>query len=177
MNKLVYDLQKAVEEKLNRMIQKNPHRSDFYKKYLEIIKEYNEGKDEEAIKKAFEALIKFVNDMDYEDQRSIRENLDEETLAIYDLLRKETLTKENEKLVKKVVKETLQKLKEEKLNINNWRQSTQVSAQIRVLIRNNLFHLPESIYPDDEIEKLSTKFYQHLFSNYYGNGKSIYNVL
>ncbi len=177
MNKLVYDLQKAVKEKLNSMIQKNPNRSDFYKKYLEIIKEYNEGKDEEAIKKAFEALIKFVNDMDYEDQRSIRENLDEETLAIYDLLRKETLTKENEKLVKKVAKETLEKLKQEKLNIDNWRQSTQVSAQIRVIIRNNLFHLPESIYPDDEIEKLSIKFYQHLFSNYYGNGKSVYNLL
>ena len=95
MNKLVYDLQKAVEEKLNdRMMQKNLIDQIFYKKYLEIIKEYNEGKDEEAIKKAFEALIKFVNEMDYEDQRSMRENLDEETLAIYDLLRKETLTKE-----------------------------------------------------------------------------------
>ena len=76
-----------------------------------------------------------------------------------------------------MAKETLEKLKQEKLNIDNWRQSTQVSAQIGVLIRNNLFQLPVSIYPDDEIEKLSIKFYQHLFSNYYGNGKSVYNVL
>ena len=64
--------------------------------------------------------------MDYEDQRSMRENLDEETLAIYDLLRKETLTKENEKLVKKVAKETLQKLKQEKLNINNMNHPSNV---------------------------------------------------
>ena len=81
MNKLVYDLQKAVEEKLNRMIQKNPNRSDFYKKYLEIIQDYNEGKDEETIKKAFRALIKFVNDMDYEDSDQ-SEKLDRNTRCI-----------------------------------------------------------------------------------------------
>ena len=51
-----------------------------------IIEEYNEGKDAEAVKKAFEELLKFVNEMNLEEQRSMRENLDEETLAIYDLL-------------------------------------------------------------------------------------------
>ena len=68
------------------MIQKNPKRADFYKKYLKIIQEYNEGKDAEAVRKAFEDLIKFVNDLNDEENRTIRENLDEETLAIFDLL-------------------------------------------------------------------------------------------
>ena len=44
MNKTVYDLQKAIDKKLNRMMQKNPHRLNFYKKYMKIIEEYNEGK-------------------------------------------------------------------------------------------------------------------------------------
>ena len=39
MNKVVYDLQKAVDKKLNRIMQENQHRSDFYKKYLKIIQE------------------------------------------------------------------------------------------------------------------------------------------
>jgi len=175
MNKMVYDLQKAVDEKLNRMMQKNPHRTDFYKKYLKIIQEYNEGKDEEAIKKAFEALIKFVNEMNHEEQRSIRENIDEETLAIYDLLRKDDLTKKDEEAVKKVAKETLEKLKSEKLKGSRWRESAQVSAQIRIIIRDSLLFLPQEQYPDEEIDIKTLDVYQHIYSNYYGGGSSIYD--
>ena len=175
MNKMVYDLQKAIDEKLNRMMQKNPHRVDFYKKYLKIIQEYNEGKDEEAIKKAFEALIKFVNEMSHEEQRSMRENLDEETLAIYDLLHKDNLTKKDEELVKKVAKETLEKLKNKKLKISRWRESAQVSAQIRIIIRDSLLFLPQEKYPDDEIDIKTLDVYQHIYSNYYGGGSSIYD--
>ena len=62
INKSVFDLKDAIDKKLKRMIQKNPERADFYKKYLKIIQEYNEGKDAEAVRKAFEDLIKFVGE-------------------------------------------------------------------------------------------------------------------
>lgn len=175
MNKLVYDLQKAIDEKINHMMQKNPHRVDFYKKYIKIIEEYNAGKDEDAIKKAFEELIKFVNEMNYEEERSLRENLDEETLAIYDLLRKDSLTKKDEDKVKKVAKETLEKLKGEKLKVEKWRHSAQVSAQIKTIIRDCLLYLPQESYPDEEINVKTLNVYQHIYSNYYGGGVSVYN--
>ncbi len=175
MNKTVYDLQKAVDQKLNRMMQENPHRSDFYKKYLKIIHEYNEGKDEEAIKKAFEELMKFIDELNHEEQRSIRENLDEETLAIYDLLRKDNLTKKEEKLVKGIAKETLDKLKQEKLKGSMWRESAQISAQIRIMIRDSLLFLPQEKYPDTEIDIKTLDVYQHIYSNYYHGGSSIYD--
>ena len=175
MNKVVYDLQKAVDQKLNRMMQENPHRADFYKKYLKIIQEYNEGKDEEAIKKAFQELMKFVDELNHEEQRSMRENLDEETLAIYDLLRKDNLTKKEEELVKRIAKETLEKLKQEKLKGSMWRESAQVSAQIRIIIRDSLLYLPQEHYPDDEIDIKTLDVYQHIYSNYYGGGSSIYD--
>ena len=176
MNKMVYDLQKAVDQKLNRMMQKNPHRADFYKRYLKIIQEYNEGKDKVAIKKAFEELMKFVNELNHEEQRSMRENLDEETLAIYDLLRKDNLTKKEEELVKKIAKETLEKLKHEKLKVSMWRESAQISAQIRIMIRDSLLFLPQEKYPDDEINIKTLDVYQHIYSNYYGGGSSIYDA-
>ena len=159
MNKLVYDLQKAIDEKLSRMMQKNPKSADFYKKYLKIIEEYNEGKDEESIKKVLEELIKFVDDLDEEEKRPIRENLDEETLAIYDLLRKDDLTKKEEADVKKVAKETLEKLKQEKLKVKRWRESAQVAAQIRTIIRDSLLYLPPELYPDDEVDIKVTDVY------------------
>lgn len=176
MNKTVYDLQKAIDKKLNRMMQKNPHRLNFYKKYMKIIEEYNEGKDAEAVKRAFEELLKFVNEMNLEEQRSMRENLDEETLAIYDLLCKDNLTKKDKDIVKKVSIETLENLKKEKLKIERWRESNQVSAQVKIIIRQCLLHLPKETYPDDEVDVKTLDVYQHIHSNYYGGGASIYNT-
>ncbi len=176
MNKEVYDLQKAIDKKLNRMMQKNPHRLSFYKKYMKIIEEYNEGKDAEAVKRAFEELLKFVNEMNLEEQRSMRENLDEETLAIYDLLCKDNLTKKDKDIVKKVSIETLENLKKEKLKIERWRESNQVSAQVKIIIRQCLLHLPKETYPDDEVDVKTLDVYQHIHSNYYGGGASIYNT-
>ena len=176
MNKTVYDLQKAIDKKLNRMMQKNPHRLNFYKKYMKIIEEYNEGKDAEAVKRAFEELLKFVNEMNLEEQRSIRENLDEETLAIYDLLCKDNLTKKDKDIVKKVAIETLEKLKKEKLKVERWRESNQVSAQVKIIIRECLLHLPRETYPDDEVETKTLDVYRHIHNNYYGGGESIYNT-
>ncbi len=174
INKSVFDLKDAIDKKLKRMIQKNPERADFYKKYLKIIEEYNEGKDSEAVRKAFEDLIKFVNELNDEENRAIRENLDEETLAIFDLLKKENLSKKEIKTVKEVASKTLKKLKEEKLKIERWRESQQISAQVKIIIRDCLMHLPEQSYPDNEIELNTMKVYQHIFSSYFGGNKSIY---
>ncbi len=175
LNKSVFDLKDAIDKKLKRMIQKNPERADFYKKYLKIIQEYNEGKDAEAVRKAFEDLIKFVNELDEEENRSIRENLDEETLAIFDLLKKENLNKKDIKTVKEVAIKTLKILKEEKLKIDRWRESQQITAQIKTIIRDCLLHLPQTVYADREIESNTMKVYQHIYSSYFGNGKSIYD--
>ncbi len=174
INKSVFDLKDAIDKKLKRMIQKNPERANFYKKYLKIIEEYNEGKDAEAVRKAFEDLIKFVSELNEEENRTIRENLDEETLAIYDLLKKENLSKNEIKAVKEVAIETLKKLKEEKLKIERWRESQQITAQIKIIIRDCLVHLPEKSYSDNEIELNTMKVYQHIFSSYFGGNKSIY---
>jgi type I restriction enzyme R subunit len=158
------------------MLDKNPLRLEFYDKYQKIIEEYNNGKDAEAIRKAFEDLVKFINEMNEEEHRSAKEGLDEETLAIYDLLRKNSLTKNEEAKVKEVAIEMLTKLKTEKLRVERWRESTQVTAQVKTMIRDNLFHLPEKSYLDDEVETKTVDVYQHIYSNYYGGGASTYNT-
>jgi type I restriction enzyme R subunit len=104
----------------------------------------------------------------------MREGLDEETLAIYDLLKKPTLTKEEEKEVKKVAKETLEKLKAEKLKVERWRESTQVSSQVKTMIKDSLEWLPQAPYPDEELADLNHVVYQHVYANYQGAGMSTY---
>jgi len=159
------------------MVRENPIRLEFYEKYKEIIAEYNAGKDIQAVQKAFDDLNDFMqNDMRPEQERAMREGLDEETLAIYDLLKKPTLTPAEEKEVKKVAKETLEKLKAEKLKVDRWRESTQVSSQIRTIITSSLEYLPQTPYPDDELADLNLVVYQHVYANYQGAGNSTYGT-
>lgn len=174
-NKIVYDLQKAIDDKLKKMMADNPLRLEFYEKYQKIIEEYNIGKDAETTKKAFEDLIKFLEEMDEEDHRAVKEGLDEETLAIYDLLKKDELSKKELAEVKKVAKETLTALKAEKLRVERWRESTQITAQVQTSIKDHLLWLPQDNYSDEEVEVKTDEVYQHIYSNYYGGGMSSYN--
>jgi type I restriction enzyme R subunit len=175
-NKIMYDLQQAVDAQLKRMLDKNPLRLEFYDKYQKIIEEYNNGKDADAIRKAFEDLVKFINEMNEEEHRSAKEGLDEETLAIYDLLRKDSLTKDEEAKVKEVAIEMLAKLKAKPLKVERYRESTQITAQVRTMIHDNLVWLPQESYLDEEVDTKAIDVYQHIYSNYYGGGASTYNT-
>ena len=87
-NTLTYDLQQAIDKKLQQMLKENPLRLEFYERYREIIKEYNAGKSLENTVRAFENLIEFMKNLTIEENRAVKENLvDQETLAIFDLLR------------------------------------------------------------------------------------------
>ncbi|MDP3587647.1 MAG: type I restriction endonuclease subunit R [Sulfuricurvum sp.] len=174
-NKVVFDLQKSIDKKLKMMLSNNPTRIEFYEKYQKIIDAYNSGKDAETTKKAFEDLVKFLSDLNEEDTRAVREGLDEETLAIYDLLVKDTLTTNESDAVKKVAKDTLAKLKAEKLKVERWRESTQITAQVQTTIHDTLLYLPQENYTDNEVDDRSVAVYQHIYSNYYGGGMSSYN--
>jgi len=174
-NAVVFDLQKAIDQKLQQMVQENPIRLEFYEKYKLIIEEYNAGKDIHAVQKAFDDVNDFVeNVLTPEMERAVREGLDEETLAIYDLLKKPELSKKEEDAVKSVAKKVLATLKEEKLKIDRWRESTQVSSQVKVMIDEGLQYLPQEPYPDEELDTASLVVYQHIYSNYQGGGVSRY---
>jgi type I restriction enzyme R subunit len=168
-NTVVFDLQRAVERKLKQMLQQNPLRMEFYERYKEIVEDYNRGKDLEDTLKAFEKLYEFVEQLNEEEARALRENLDEETLAIFDLLRSgKTLVGEELKDVKKVAADTLSKLKKEKLTIYRWRESLQITAQVKTLIYDSLQYLPQQTYSDNEVAEKSDLVYQHIYTVYPG---------
>ena len=175
-NTLTYNLQQAIEKKLQQMLKENPLRLEFYERYKEIIAEYNAGKTLENTVKAFENLNEFIKDLTAEEQRAVRENLqDQEALAIFDLLREGKVLEGKElKQVKKVARETLDKLKAEKLKIERWRESRQITAQVKGMIYDNLLWLPEEAYTDEDVSLKTASVYQHIYSNYYGGGKSVY---
>lgn len=170
-NKLTYDLQQAIEQKLDKMLKENPLRLEFYDRYKKIIDEYNEGKSADATNRTFNNLIKFLEELTEEEKRAVKEGLDDnETLAIFDLLVDgKKLHSKSIKKVKKVAKETLEKLKAEKLKIDRWNESRQITAQVKSMIYDNLLWLPEEDYSDEDVSMRSINVYQHIHSTYSGN--------
>ena len=174
-NSITYNLQEVIDRKLQQMLRQNPLRLEFYDRYKEIIAQYNQGKSFENTERAFQNLTAFLAELNAEEVRVLEESDgDEALLAIFDLLvQGKTLTDAKRKKVKKVAADTLEKL-QEKLRIERWRESREITAAVRLLIKDSLYHLPEEDYPDDELETRTIALYQHVHASYYGGGQSVY---
>jgi type I restriction enzyme R subunit len=176
-NTTVNNLKDAIEKRLDRMIQQNPLRTDFQERYEMIVAEYNSEKDRTTIEKTFDELMKFVNALDYETSRTVREGLDEENLALFDLLVKPDLSKQEIEKIKKVAKELLEHLKADKLIIDNWREKEATRDSIKLEIKDWLWKdvtgLPES-YTTEEISQKAEVVYAHIFRIYNTASPEIY---
>jgi type I restriction enzyme R subunit len=86
------DIRDVVEKKLARMLAHNPTRMDYYKKYQDIIADYNREKDRVTIEDTFAQLVDLAQRLDTEQQRAVREGLTEAELALFDLLLKENIS-------------------------------------------------------------------------------------
>jgi len=169
-NTMVYNLKEIVEERLRKMIERNPLRTDFYKRYQEIIADYNLEKDRVTIEETFAALLRFVDQLDKEEKRAIREGLDEETLALFDLLEKPNLRPRERNKLKLVAKELLERLKGEQLKVQDWREKEATRAAVKTFIHDFLWNeqtgLPAESYSPPEVEDKVELVFTHIFRQY-----------
>ena len=169
-NTTVQSLKSVIEKKLERLIQRNPLRTDFQRHYEEIIAEYNKEKDRQNIEATFEALLKFVEELDEEESRAVREELDEETLAIFDLLKKPDLDAKDIKRIKTVAKELLETLKGKLKDLYHWQDREPSRDTVKVMIRDFLWNektgLPIDFYTVNEVEKKTEAVFYHVYRLY-----------
>ena len=163
-------LKSAVEEKLRRMMERNSLRTDFQRRYEDIIAAYNREKDRPTIEQTFEELLDLVQNLDQEESRATREGLDEESLAIFDLLRKPNLRASERERIKQVAVELLETLKAGKLRVNQWRDKEATRDAVRVAIRNFLWSdetgLPPDGYSEAEVGTKTDDVFRHVFRVY-----------
>ncbi|MEQ1618888.1 MAG: type I restriction endonuclease subunit R, partial [Terricaulis sp.] len=106
-------LRRAVENRIAAMVRANPTRRDLVQRLEELVARYNSGSIE--AERLFEDLLTLLRDLSEEDQRSVRENLSEEELAIFDILTKPDLelTDPERDLVKRIARDLLGSVKHE----------------------------------------------------------------
>jgi len=99
----------------------------------------------------------------------MQEGLDEESLAIFDLLVKPDLSIRDIKQIKEVAQKILFELKSEKLRIDNWREKQATRDDVKIEIADFLWNertgLPNS-YSEEEIGKKADVVYLHVFQQY-----------
>lgn len=61
----------VVEDKLAQMLAQNPQRMDYYKKYQEIVADYNKEKDRVTIEETFARLVDLAKSLDEEQKRAV----------------------------------------------------------------------------------------------------------
>ena len=169
-NTTVQSLKSVIEKKLERLIRKNPLRTNFQRHYEEIVAEYNQEKDRKNIEATFEALLKFVEELDEEESRAVREELDEETLAIFDLLKKPDLGAKDIKRIKKVAKGLLETLKGKLKDIYHWQDRETSRDKVNLMIRDFLWNettgLPVDFYTENEVKKKTEEVFYHVYRAY-----------
>jgi type I restriction enzyme, R subunit len=133
------------------------------------VDEYNLEKDRVTIEQTFEALLRFVHELDEEEARAIREGLDVESVAIFDLLKKPELSPKEIARIKQVAVQLLNALKAEQLRVNQWRDKEATRDAVRSSIFDFLYSdktgLPDA-YTDEEIKAKSEDVFRHVFYAY-----------
>lgn len=166
-NLLMKDLQELINDRLDNMMKRNPSRINYYERYQKIIEEYNAEQDKAAIEKTFIDLTNFVNDLDDEEKRYVREGFNnDEELAMYDLLLKDSLTPAEIKKVKKLAKVLLERIKDKISELDHWTEKEETQAAVDILIRDTLWsELPDS-YDDRLLNEYRRKIYEFVYTTY-----------
>lgn len=167
-NTVVQDLREAIDKQLARMVASNPLRTNFQDHFDKIVDAYNREKDKNTIEATFEALMRFVQDLDEEARRGVAEGLDEEQLAIYDLLLKPDLSKAETARIKKVAVELLRTLRQRLASVQNTFAKESTRDEFRQTIYDFLWSdqtgLPPDDYNDDDIAQKTDEVFGFFYA-------------
>ena len=161
---MLQDIREIVEQKLADMLARNPSRMDYQRKYEEIVAYYNQEKSRVAIEETFRRLTELMTELDDEQKRAVEEGLDEDELALFDLMKKESLGKAERERVKQASRELLASIKEQLAKIDRFWEKEQTKGDVKVHILNKVHaSLPTPPFTDDEKQLVADNVYAHIW--------------
>ncbi|WP_026842205.1 type I restriction endonuclease subunit R [Citrifermentans bremense] len=159
------DIRELVEAKLAEMLARNPMRMDYYKRYQEIISDYNREKDRVAIEETFAKLVDLAASLDEEQRRAVEEGLSEEEYALFSLLQRDDLSKADRERLKRGSQEMLKALHELLAPLEQWTQKEQTQAEVEVFILDHLYQmLPSPPFTDADKQTAAKEVYSFIWN-------------
>ena len=165
-------LEGLIERRLRAMLNRNRTRMNFQETYQRMLDEYHGG--QQSADFHFAKLLEMAQSLSAEEARAVAEGLSEEELALFDLLTKPepSLTKQQEKQVKSIAQDLLNRLKHELLVID-WRARQQARAGVRLAIEESLDRLPDC-YSKELFDDKCDTVYRHIYDSYADADHNIY---
>ena len=161
---VIEDIRKIVEEKLAQMLANNPLRMNYEKKYQEVIAAYNADKDRATVEETFAKLWDVANSLDEEQRRAVELGLTEEQLALFDLLKKESLSGSEREKIKTASRELLAELQRLIAPLEQWTEKEQTQAEVEVFILDHVYQaLPDPPYTTNEKKEVAELVYRHIW--------------
>ena len=164
----IEDLRAFINQKLEELLNRNSTRTPFAQRFSEIIDRYNSGSA--TVEDAFAELSAYAAELGKEAERHIREGLTEEELELFDVLKKDGLTKAEEQQVKLAAQSLLKRLREEepRVLVEGWHRDSQSQRRVKTAMEEVLDdQLPESYDRVDFSERCATAF--ELMMNHAGD--------
>ena len=158
------DVRRLVEDKLAQMLAQNPLRMDYYRKYSEIVADYNREKDRVTIEETFAKLVDLANSLSVEQRRAAEEGLTEEELALFDLVTRPDLSKADRERVKRESRNLLIRLRDVIERVDRWTEKEQTQAEVKSLILDHVFAtLPDPPFTDFDKQAAADRLFQHVW--------------
>ncbi len=112
----------------------------------------------------FAPLVDFANGLSAEQRRAAEEGLTGDELALFDLLKKENLSKAERERVKLASRELLASVRRLVGPLARWTEKEQTQAEVEVFILDRIYEsLPTPPFDDDEKQEIARLAYQHIW--------------
>ena len=146
------------------MLARNPLRMDYQQKYEEIVDDYNREKDRVTIEKTFHRLMELMDELDAEQKRAIAEGLNEDELALFDLLKRDDLAKTERERVKQASRTMLASIKARLSKLDRFWEKEQTKADVEVFILDEVYtRLPTPPFTVEEKKAVAAEVYSHVW--------------
>lgn len=130
----IADIRAFIQHKLDQMLQQNTTRIAFAERLQKIIDNYNAGGS--SNERFYEELLQFTREMKSEDERHTREELSEDELEIFDLIKKDGLTQEETRRVKLAARHLLERLLQTnpKVLVQDWFKDSRTQQAVQSVV-------------------------------------------
>jgi type I restriction enzyme R subunit len=161
----VQDMKTVVEDRLRKMLEQNPLRTDFQERFDEIVRDYNKEKDKNTIEATFEALMRLTAEMSAESNRYVKEGLEsEEQLAVFDMILKPDLSKSDIKKTKSVAVALLKSLEQQMHDVQDLSGKSSTRDRFRQSIYDHLYDdrtgLPVDAYSESDLLEKTNRLFE-----------------
>lgn len=158
------DVRDIIEQKLAEMLERNPSRMDYQQRYEGIVADYNHEKDRVTVEETFRRLMELMDELDAEQKRGVEESLTEDELALFDLLKKDDLSKGDRERVKQASRSLLAHIEEHLSDLDRFWEKEQTKAEVKVFILDEVYtSLPTPPFTIEEKESAAAQVYAHVW--------------